>query len=256
MKPLIITLFSLFIFGFISNDKLTPTSTQIDIDGTDIDWPQLKYFDKKVGILYGVTYDTNYLYVLVKAHEVEAKRRILSSGLTVWLNPDGKKKKKIGVKYPIMEMGPGKGKGMERNKSPEIMLDESQLGNMMVQGIFSDDMEILQKHYLKTDLDVMIGFDSTQNLLYEMKIPLDLLKQKAKDNFEKIAVGFEVTEHTRPTGGAPQGGSGRGQNGGTRPSGGRAGGGGGGGGRGEGPPSASGSQTTAQKLTSWYLAEF
>ncbi|MBK7652272.1 MAG: hypothetical protein IPJ20_18370 [Flammeovirgaceae bacterium] len=135
---------------------------------------------------------------------MEAKRRILTTGLTVWLNPDGKKKKKIGVKYPIMEMGPGKGKGMERNKSPEIMLDESQLGNMMVQGIFSDDMEILQKHYPKTDLDVMIGFDSTQNLLYEMKIPLDLLKQKAKDNFEKIAVGFEVTEDTRPTGGAPQ----------------------------------------------------
>ncbi|MEP2608500.1 MAG: hypothetical protein ABJH57_01635, partial [Cyclobacteriaceae bacterium] len=268
MKQISIALLSLFVFGCASLDKATPTTHQINIDGSGSDWPELDLYDQSVGIQYGVTYDNTNLYVLAKAYDQDAIRQILASGLTVWVDANGKKKKEVGVKYPMLEGERERGRrerepgGVRGERAPmggvNELLNTIQLNNMMVKGIFSEDMQLVQKNLLKVDLDVMIGFDSTHNLLYEMKMPLVLLKQKTKGDLEKLALGFEVSDDARPTqgtrpdnvgaGGGGRGSGGRGGGGGGR-SGGRPSGGGmaAGGQRGGGP--TSGSQSTSSNQT-------
>ena len=148
--------------------------------------------------------------------------------------------------------------GIRKERGPirgaDELLNKIQLNNMMVKGFFSEDMQLVQKNRLKIDLDVMVGFDSTHNLLYEIKIPLVLLEQKAKGDLKKLALGFEVSESTRPTQGSrPANGGGGGRGSGMRPGGGPQGGGGPSGGqRGGGPPSGSQSMNSNQSEIFWY----
>ncbi|MEP4534009.1 MAG: hypothetical protein ABJ004_13050 [Cyclobacteriaceae bacterium] len=259
MKQFSIALIALLVYGCASLDKASTITHQINIDGTGNDWPELDLHDKTVGMQYGVSYDQDNLYVLAKVYEQDAIRQILSSGLTVWVDANGKKKKDVGVKYPMLEreMERDRGErvrdGVRREREPikgaDELLNKIQLNNMMVKGFFSEDMQLVQKNRLNIDLDVMIGFDSTHNLLYEMKIPLVLLEQKAKGDLKKLALGFEVSEATRPTqGNRPANGGGGGRGGGGP----QGGGGPSGGQRGGGPPSGSQSMNSNQSEVFWY----
>ncbi|MEQ6166135.1 hypothetical protein AAOE16_02980 [Ekhidna sp. MALMAid0563] len=248
MKPLSINYLLFIVFGCASVDKLRQSEKLISVDGSNEDWPHLVHFEKEAGMLYGVTHDQENLYVLARFYEDDAKRRVISSGLTVWIDPDGKKNREIGVSYPVIGSQPKRERNRDvQNSRKEKELDDNQLENIMIQGVFSDDMQITQKSHLVIDLDVMIGFDSTRNLLYELKMPLALLKQKAKKDIGKIAIGFELSGPTRPINvisPVSGGGAGRGR-GGMRPGGGR---------RGSGP---SGTQrvTPNQTISFWYQVE-
>lgn len=259
MKILQIILLSLLVYGCASSEKLKQSTQQITVDGLSNDWPKLVNFDKTLKIVYGVSYDDSHLYVIARTYDENTKRGIISSGLTVWINPDGKKKKDIGVKYPIMNSGAGNRKGNKGpNNDPNKKLSQDKFKSIMLKGIISNEMKVVQKNYLKIDLDVEVKFDSSGHLLYEMKIPLGLLKQKAKNDLEKIAIGFEMSKPVRSTnvsGPPPE----RTQS--SRPSGGSRGGGGGRGGRSGGGRSGGGAQSVPQSAPSnkppifWYQVE-
>ncbi|WP_424961306.1 hypothetical protein [Ekhidna sp.] len=249
MKLLKISCLLFFVFGCASVDKIRQSDKLMSIDGSNEDWPHLVHFDKEAGMLYGVTYDQENLYVLARIYEDEAKRHVISSGLTVWIDPDGNKNREIGLSYPVIGRQPKKERNRDKqNAGRERELDDKQLENIMVQGVFSEDMQITRKSHLAIDLDVMIGFDSTRNLLYELKMPLSLLKQKAKKDIGKIAIGFELSSPTRPinvSSPSSVGGASRGRGGGMRPGGGR---------RGSGP---TGTQRVTPNQTNsfWYQVE-
>ncbi|MFZ1808876.1 MAG: hypothetical protein WAU36_16715 [Cyclobacteriaceae bacterium] len=250
MRILQIIFLSLLIFGCASSDKLKQSTQQIEVDGMSDDWPQLDYFNKDLGIVYGVSYDNSHLYVIAKTYEENAKQRIVSSGLTVWIDANGKKKKNIGVKYPIMKGALGNG-NRERNGGQKKTLEEDKLNSVMLQGIFSDEMQIVQKSNLNIDLDVEIKFDSMQDLVYEIKVPLALLKQNAKNDLKRIAIGFEVSGSARPIQGNGSPGGGR-----NRSGGGHSGGGGSPrGGRASGTHSESQIATSNKSLIFWYQVE-
>lgn len=254
MKRLQIVFLSLLIFGCATTEKLRQTTQQIKVDGISDDWPQLVHYNKDLGIIYGVTYDNSHLYVIAKTYEENAKRKILSSGLTIWINPNGKKKKVFGVKYPIMQ-GASRNGNREPSAGREKSLNMGELNKVMLQGLFSDNLQIVQKSDLKIDLDVMIKLDSLQDLVYEFKVPLALLKQKSKSDLEKIAIGFELNETERPTqgnrtadGGGGGQGSGMSRGGGASRSGGRP----SGGQRGGGASSGQSGTNTSQSQVFWY----
>ena len=117
MKNLIIILCSLFICGCATLEKLKQSSQKIEVDGSNHDWPEIHHYIKDIGILYEVFYDTNYLYVLVKTHDENAKRSIISSGLTVWIDANGKKKKNFGITYPIIKNQHSKNRPENRPQS-------------------------------------------------------------------------------------------------------------------------------------------
>lgn len=228
MKLLKITYLILFIYGCVSIDKIRPAKYEMVIDGKSDDWPHLIHFDKEIGFMYGLTYDQDNLYVLANIYNDEAKRKVMANGLMVWVDPNGKKRKNIGVKYPVLEIKPRKGRRRNRldttlRNSP---VNRMQLENIMVKGVTTKEMITVKQKDLKVGLEARIGFNSARNLLYELKIPSSFLISNAKGELENIAVGFEWPSNTYPLrtgtpsmrgrgGMRPGGGGGRGRAGGS-----------------------------------------
>ncbi|MCK4761723.1 MAG: hypothetical protein KAW12_05940 [Candidatus Aminicenantes bacterium] len=76
------------------------TAKPVLIDGQGKDWqdvtPLLK---KKMAIECAFKNDKNYLYILFTFKDFKFLSTLNSSGMTVWLNSEGKKKKKYGIKF-------------------------------------------------------------------------------------------------------------------------------------------------------------
>jgi uncharacterized membrane protein YgcG len=262
MKILQILIASSVLMGCASLEKLQPTTKQISIDGRSDDWPALTHFDKDAGLLFEVTYDESHLYVFAKYYEAATVQQIMESGLTVWISPDGKKTKSIGVKYPMIRSASLRDK---KERKPDLKVEDKmehkQNERLILYGINSVKPQVISKKDLTMDLDVSIGSDSTGKLLYEMKFPLNLIAHDFKVDIEKLAIGFEMDEFTRPRAQErPESASGNRGGGGRNGGGGRSGGGrSGGGGRSQGgseqqtpgPPSSNENQTNLF----WYQAK-
>lgn len=52
-------------------------------------------------LYYRISNDRDNIYVDVKIFDDEIKQQVLSSGLTIWIDPEGKKLKKTGIVYPV-----------------------------------------------------------------------------------------------------------------------------------------------------------
>lgn len=252
MKSLQIVFLSLLIFGCATTEKLRQTTQQIEIDGISDDWPNFGRFNKDLKIIYGATFDTNFLYVLVKANDEASKQNIISSGLTVWINPNGKKNNDFGVRYPILN-------GAKGNKKPnkkKNVLNEDNISNVSLKGFISSETQIVRKEDLRIDLDVTVKLDTFTALIYELRIPIEVLKQHANKELKQIAIGFEIKAMARPrvknnptdeerTGGGRAGGGGRTGGGGRS----------GGGGRGGERPSFSQNTPSDEPSLFWYKVE-
>ncbi|OFW21687.1 MAG: hypothetical protein A3G21_14940 [Acidobacteria bacterium RIFCSPLOWO2_12_FULL_66_21] len=74
----------------------------IAIDGDSVDWPgPLVPFDDKHAMTFGAANDGEFLYVAVIAGDQTARMQIVREGLVIWFDPDGKDKKRFGIKFPI-----------------------------------------------------------------------------------------------------------------------------------------------------------
>ena len=78
-------------------------STPIIIDGADSDWEGgALTLNKKTQVDYAFRNDANNLYVLFVFNDPrQFMSTIREAGITLWLNPDGGKKKKYGVRFSI-----------------------------------------------------------------------------------------------------------------------------------------------------------
>jgi len=75
---------------------------QVVVDGKMLEWSNpLPYYDKKTGINYNLGNDDQNLYVILKVVDNAIQRQILTSGFELWINTEGKKKKTIGISYPL-----------------------------------------------------------------------------------------------------------------------------------------------------------
>jgi hypothetical protein len=76
------------------------TEAQMSIDGQAVDWDGIPttYLDDE-GAVVGMCSDSGQVYVLFRIRDARSALHIRRSGLTVWLNADGKKKKEFGVRY-------------------------------------------------------------------------------------------------------------------------------------------------------------
>src|SRR5262252_5882835 len=60
-----------------------------------------------------VVNDGEFLYLRLTASEAGARRQIMRQGLTVWFDPGGGTKKKLGIRFPVVEYGESGGGGSE-----------------------------------------------------------------------------------------------------------------------------------------------
>ncbi len=200
-------------------------TAEITIDGDESDWENgLTYFEKE-GVGLGIRNDEDNLYIILKTYDRTSQLQVIRNGLTIWFDPEGKKKKRFGIRYPIglQEYGifPSRRGAMDFGE-PQITKEE--FAEML------REIEIIQSGE-KTRIPRIAApgirvamSDQAGPLVYEIKIPLraddELLYAIGTHAGTQIGVGFETGEIKREdmmsrrgsgmSGGRPGGGMGGG----------------------------------------------
>jgi len=97
-------------------DKAKVLSTwrdrEVQVDGAPgTEWTELLPFTKKSPFSLAVTNDEHFLYVALDTGTEANIVQMLRQGLIVWLDGQGKKNKRFGIKFPVGVMGGERGTG-------------------------------------------------------------------------------------------------------------------------------------------------
>ena len=207
----------------------------IRVDGNDKEWGKpLNFYDSGSGLLYAISNDDQNLYMVFSVNDQMKMRKLIRSGWTIELSSKEKKRKfKSTLSFPgVQLMGKNFQRGnneMENRAEGNLMIKdyESQIPDLTLKGFLSGQSEL--KLNDRKDIQVAIGADSEQNLIYEMAIPLkDLMTEKLVKKDKLITLNVNVNAMTKPGGGGGSYGGGRSGGGGGRMGGGGMSGGGGG----------------------------
>ncbi len=214
-----------------------------------------KYSDSESMIGYRISNDNSTLTLRMATHEKSSIMKILRTGLTVYFDPSGKKKKTIAIKYPSEQKGQQlqkeKGQKQTENKRPgQIPLEEMIQKAPDLILYMNKDTTIHYSRLTNPPVNVKLSTIHEGELTYELTIPIQLISSNGLDN---ISIGVEsgsfdpLSASDSPqagNGGRPSGG--RGGSSGTRP--------GGGGGRtsGNGNPTSTENSKLLNPIKFWF----
>ena len=186
----------------VLKESCTPETPPV-IDGDIRDWQVEWLLDPKGKFIYNICNDAANLYVRLKVTDDMTQRKIGLFGLTVFLNANGKKIGKMGLKYPV-------DKTMEEIKSQTPTggtLDARQLADVKRKLI--EDQEVLQfvgfskepvvssRLGLMNGIQVIIKADSIGDYIYEAKIPFKSFHID-KSSLKTLDVAFVTGKLIRP----------------------------------------------------------
>lgn len=200
---LLITVFLIIFAGSCSKKLILSSSYQLaplNIDGSPSDWVDSLAFDKDSKVHYRISNDDKYLYFLLSTGEPDILRKIRMTGFTLWINPDGKKKQRYGINYPMRNMD-----GTRQRPGARGNLNRPALEIRKVMG--TNDLIKLTGFDKKGEVDVTgvenarginvrATFSELPQMFYEAKVPLKLiigsLESFLQDTTNLISVGFET----------------------------------------------------------------
>jgi hypothetical protein len=198
-------------------------SKEIIIDGNDHEWQKpLNFYDDNSGLLFAICNDNHNLYFAFTVNNELKMRKIMSAGWLVELSSKEKNKKfNATLIFPGVKI---MGTGIRR---PSQQFEKKVEGNPMIKDYQSQLQAISAKGFLSGQatlqlndhhgIDIAIGADSAQFIVYEIAIPL---KELMADNFikldELITLNVSVNALDRPNSGGGQTGRSGGRSGGGR----------------------------------------
>ena len=177
-------------------------SEKIMMDGSDEDWaPEMLQTYEKFSVDYAFKNNKNYMLALFVFKDPQYLTSVNESGIIVWLNTDGKKKKRYGIRFWNMKMTAEQYiKLLETQQGP---LSEEQKNDILVKQTYDiPDIKVTNKDAaaeLKEEVEVRPAAFETQTfedrIVYEFAIPLERLYDMAPGvgtvPGETIKVGFE-----------------------------------------------------------------
>jgi len=250
------------LFVLIGGCSKTPVYTSVyqeqlyEVDGSDSDWKGKMYYDQDAKMMYGLANTADELLVKLKVTDQTATRKILATGMTLWIDTVGKKKKQFGLTFPVKsDRNMQTSAGMSKNNRPAgqagagrggmelAMLNQNFIAGLApvkLTGFYGEKDETVQDfNFTGIGINAMIQV-TEESLIYEVSIPLNLLFKNPgnwlNDPEKNFSYGFETGYIDMASRGGGPGGMGGGMQGGM---GGRGSGGGGRGGSG-GPPGNAG----------------
>ena len=181
----------------------------IKIDGKIKEWPSFfRFYVSGAKLQFDFYNDSANLYLCIKAVDIAAQNRLMHSGVDVWLDPTGKKKRKIGLTFPLkLEGSPGDiPRKPKTNRDPESEPTEHSRASKLRERVLFAQTSIkvtgmpdvkepeipLQNKY---GIEIAFDWDSLNILAVEYKIPLSLVYQHpttAGDMEHPMGLGIEV----------------------------------------------------------------
>lgn len=161
-------------------------------------------YDPQSKLMYFISNDQKNLYLNLRIPEETEQRKILRSGLYVWIDPTEKENKTTGIKFPVgfnertgyeleqenirqpdnREQGEGKNRFINKLQDIELL------------GFDGKDSQFTVSSDNPDSVEGKIRIDSSGILLYSLKIPLKELhiKLPAEEN-KAISIGIESVTH-------------------------------------------------------------
>jgi len=152
-----------------------PPERQVVVDGRSDDWAGNLFIVEDEGITLGFLNDKDNLYICLRAEEISTRGQIMRSGLTVWFDPKGGKKKTLGIKFPL-GISPGewpspRGEYGDEEEEPGFRRPgEENLNELEIIRSDKDEPEKMELAEAK-GIEVKV-LPSRAGLVYELKIPL------------------------------------------------------------------------------------
>ena len=183
-------------------------SKEIIIDGNDREWTKpLNFYDDKTGLLFAICNDNRFLYFAFTCNDEMKMRKLMSAGWSVELSSKEKNKKfNSTLTFPAVKM-----EGMGRKRSdyqfekkvagnPFITAYQAQLKSVLLSGFLSNQtaLQLNDRHPSADQIDIAIGADSLQNIVYEIAIPLkELMVENSVQLDELITLNVAVNAMER-----------------------------------------------------------
>jgi hypothetical protein len=167
---------------------------EILIDGKNREWDGgITYIDDP-NVAIGQFNDDTYLYLQLSSWDKEIVSHVIRSGITVWFDPEGGKKKSIGIHYPI-RFEPKDGPSDAEFEKPTMderpdMLSTRYSQMQVIEILPGEDKEGIRLPVAEAEtagVSVAIGFDK-RTLVYELRIPL------VRDGDHPFAIGLDPSE--------------------------------------------------------------
>jgi hypothetical protein len=172
---------SLMALLFAGCNRIKLSSTWLDrpvyIDGMQFDWEGVLVNLDEQKLNLGVMNDNNFLYICLVPLDETIAMQAMGLGLTVWLEPDGDKRRKLGIHYPVGFQPDkfdtnnfefrfdGQHDFRERMPRPEEFLDQFQI-------IRQDEEDTIALPVTNASgVEVRVG-TRNDRLVYELKVPL------------------------------------------------------------------------------------
>ena len=194
-------------------------ATILKVDGNAEEWPFIWEYDEDKKFGYNVCSDENNLYIRMRTKDDLVRRKIGLFGFTVWMDVKGKKKKKLGLRFPSggseadekMEILKVKAESKDAKKMTAAQRDDFQ---KEMNKILITDLEILEliglsdkpltstRSGITNGLKVAIGSDDEGAYVYEALIPFKSFRL-SKASISKLGIGFETGKYVPPPTKAP-----------------------------------------------------
>ncbi len=176
-------------------ESCTP-AVPIVVDAKVDEWQNDWVADSEGKFLYTICNDTNDLFIRIKMSDILTQRRVALFGLTIWLDPSGKKKEKIGLKYPFgtsdLSGTPPTVTSMNRNPKRGDVEKEllSDIEVLELIGLAKESI-ISSRLGLMNGIQVLIAATEDGSYMYEAKIPFKAFRLN-KSEISVLGVGFET----------------------------------------------------------------
>ncbi len=156
---------------------ISAPSNNVVVDGNAKEWPNpLPNFDKKTTLRYDIRNDSKNLYLIIRADDIELQKRIMTNGMDIWINKDGKQQMVTGVTYP-MPMAP---------KAAATDPDVYQIDTLMLTGFY---LENGKQGIRKCPIRVAIAKGDNNCMIYELSVPINSFwKEKLEKTDVKKAI--------------------------------------------------------------------
>jgi len=182
----------------------------IKVDGNLKDWgDSLRYYNDEKKFYYTLANDKTTLYAAIRVPERLDQIKTLRAGITLGIDPRGKKKETFAITFPLADPGSTPDFAKPQNENGEVTQEDrdelmrervTKLRNIKVEG-FKDiegDMITTSNTY---GIKAAIDYDEKGNLVYELAIPLQFFhvdeKEMAKNEW---AFNFKINGVQKPAG--------------------------------------------------------
>ena len=202
-RPLVILSIAMGISSSVLAFSHTDTVVKKHVtDAVLDDWqPQLFETHQGSGIKYAVQNSTDKLYLAIQVADQDVQRRIMLTGMYLFIDTKGKKKESTNIEFPIQKSVTEIAAFMPRRGSNNAGFDskafrDQMIGSMLFlkrTGFIGQQTETeLQSIDLPNEISLSFGWDESNIMYIEYEVPLSRLGTAEALINKNISLGFEL----------------------------------------------------------------